>query len=262
MLQSKYFVSHDGQQLGPHTIVEITAKIQSNELAISDYVYDEIGGDWFMIVAYHAFTDLVQFAKPSQPPKQEPKKIVSDAPEWFILKGQNRFGPYSLFDVVKLLQSRSLFEYDYAWNPSLETWHLIAELEEFKAEKIKLLKDSTHPELTDVFFRRRHGRANYGASLIVHNNSKVWKGTSFEISPGGAGIELESGQLQIGQSVSIHFKPGDDVPPFNAKCEVVSVRTQESDNKKKVIYGIKFLELAELTQDYLAQFTEKNIRAS
>ncbi len=262
MLQAKYFVSHDGQQLGPFTVAEINAKIQNHELHVSDYIFDEVAADWFMIVAYHAFADLMQFAKPVQPPKIEPKKSASDVPEWFILKGQNRFGPYTFFDIVKLLQGRSLFEYDYAWNPNLETWHLIADLEEFKADKIKALKSSTYPELTEVFFRRRHGRANYGASLIVHNNSKVWKGKSFEISAGGAGIELESGQLQIGQAVSVHFKPGDDVPPFNAKCEVVSARNSSKEKNKSVIYGIKFLELTQQTQDYLAQFTEKNVRAS
>ena len=261
MLQEKYFVSHDGQQQGPFTAAEINAKIQSRELGVSDYVFDDGEADWFMIAAHHAFAELMQLTKPAQPPKVEVKKSLMAAPEWFILKGQNRFGPYSFYDVVKLLQSRSLFEYDYAWNPTLETWHLISELEDFKAEKIKALKASTHPELTEVFFRRRHGRANYGASLIVHNNSKVWKGKSFEISPGGAGIELETGQLQIGQSVNIHFKPGDDVPPFNAKCEVVSVRSNLKE-KDKVIYGIKFLELAQQTQDYLAQFTEKHVRAS
>ncbi len=258
MSQAKYFVSHEGQQLGPFTVAEINSKIQSRELSSSDYVYDEVQSDWVMVIANPAFADLIKFAKPAQPPKQDEKKNPLEAPEWFILKGQNRFGPYSFFDVVKLLQSRSLFEYDYAWNPSLETWHLIAELEDFKADKIKALKDSSHPELTEVFFRRRHGRANYGASLIVHNNSKVWKGKSFEISPGGAGIELESGEMQIGQAVSIHFKPGDDVPPFNAKCEVVSARTKD----KKVIYGIKFMELSQQAQDYLAQFTERNVRAS
>ncbi len=262
MLQTKYFVSHDGQQQGPFTVVEINAKIKSHELNVSDYVYDEIAADWFMIVAYHAFSDLVQFSKPVQPPKTEVKKPASEVPEWFILKGQNRFGPYSFYDVVKLLQTRSLFEYDYAWNPNLETWHLISDLEDFKAEKIRALKSSAFPELTEVFFRRRHSRTNYNASLIVHNNSKVWKGKSFEISPGGAGIELESGLLQVSQSVSIHFKPGDDVPPFNAKCEVVSVRTTGKDKEKKVIYGIKFLELAQQAQEYLAQYAEKNVRAS
>ncbi len=262
MLQTRYFVAHDGEQMGPFTVDEITAKIQSRELSVSDYVFDEAAADWFMIVAHQGFAALVQFAKPVHAPRPEPKKSAVDIPEWFILKGQNRFGPYSYFDIVKLLQSRSLFEYDYAWNPNLETWQLIAELHDFKAERIKELQTSTQTDMNEVFFRRRHARANYGASLIVHNNSKVWKGKSFEISPGGAGIELESGNLQIGQSINIHFKPGDDVPPFNSKCEVVSMRSVDRDNEKKVIYGIKFLELAQQTQNYLAQFTEKNVRVS
>jgi len=262
MLQTSYIVAHDEQQLGPFSIAEITEKIKNRELSVSDYVYDELEGDWFMIVAYHAFADLANFAKPAQPPVQEVKKPAAEQPEWFILKGQNRFGPYSYFDIVKLLQSRSLYEYDYAWNPKLETWHLISELSEFSPDRIKELKSSSHPDLTEMFFRRRHARANYGASLIIHNGAQVWKGKSFEVSPGGAGIELENGQVQVGQTLNIHFKPGDDVPPFNTKCEVVSVRTLGKDKEKKVIYGVKFLELSQHTQEYLAQFTEKNTRAS
>ncbi len=262
MLQSRYFVSQSGHQLGPFTTAEITSKIFAQEINLSDYLYDEIAGDWLMILTFEEFADVIHFAKPAKAPGVEAQKVVADQTEWFILKGQNRFGPYALFDVIKLLQSRSLFEYDYAWNAKLDTWQLIADLPEFHADKIKELKSSSHPELTEVFFRRRHARASYGASLIIHNNSQVWKGKSFEISPGGAGIELETGHLQVGQTLNIHFKPGSDVPPFNAKCEIVSQRTHGSGITKKVTYGVKFVEVSPQTQEEITNFTQKNTPAA
>ena len=265
MLQTRYLVSHSGQQQGPFSQAEITSKIFSHELLLCDYIFDELEGHWIMIVMHPAFTDMVHFEKPVKVPADEnqlPLHQKEHNIEWFILKGQNRFGPYAFLDIVKLLQSRSLFEYDYAWNPSLETWQLIADLPEFKAEKIKELQTSTLPEVSHIFFRRRHARANYGASLIIHNNSQIWKGKTFEISPGGAGIELESGRLQIGQILNIHFKPADEVPPFNAKCEIVSQRTSGEEKTKKVIYGIKFLEVSEQTQVEISQFTVTHSRAA
>ncbi len=261
MLQTKFFVSHSGQQMGPFSHAEITSRIFSHELNVCDYLYDELECDWFMIVSYEAFKDLAHFAKPARSPNAEVEIPKAAEAEWFILKGQNRFGPYAYHDVVKLLQSRSLFEYDYAWNSKLDTWHLIADLPDFKAEKIKELKNSSQTEMTEVFFRRRHARATYGASLIIHNNSQVWKGKTFEISPGGAGIELESGHLQVGQTLNIHFKPGSEVPPFNAKCEIVSQRTTGSGETKKVTYGVKFLEVSPQTLEELTNYTEKKLRA-
>ena len=262
MLQSRFYVSHQGHQLGPYSAAEITAKVFSQELNVSDYIYDELEREWLMLVTCDAFSDLVHIAKPASPPKVENTRPNIAETEWFILKGQNRFGPYVFQDVVKLLQSRSLFEYDYAWNARLETWQLIADLPDFKSEKIKELKQSTQSELSDIFFRRRHARATYGASLIIHNNSQVWKGKSLEISPGGAGIELETGSLQVGQILNIHFKPGSEVPPFNAKCEIVSQRTTGEGPNRKVVYGIRFTEVSEQTQEQLAQFADKNTRVA
>ena len=188
MLQSRYFVSQSGHQLGPFTTAEITSKIFAQEINLSDYLYDEIAGDWLMILTFEEFADVIHFAKPAKAPGVEAQKVVADQTEWFILKGQNRFGPYALFVVIKLLQSRSLFEYDYAWNAKLDTWQLIADLPEFHADKIKELKSSSHPELTEVFFRRRHARASGGRHHQggAHRQDRRWQDFCPECRAGGS----------------------------------------------------------------------------
>ncbi len=182
--------------------------------------------------------------------------------EWFILKGDNRFGPFSHMEVVKLLQEKSIFEYDYAWNKEMKSWARIAELSMFHPDEIRRLRDTDLPEVNEAFFRRRHARVNYGASVLVHDNQRVWKGQSVEISAGGAGVVLEGAQFVPGQRVFLHFKPGDGVPPFNAVCEIVNKKFKvENDPDAPVQYGLRFIQISRSVQKELDEFTKKNSAA-
>lgn len=275
MIQTKYFVDHNGQQLGPFGFEEITAKLETGEILATDYIYDEIEKDWFMIAAHSAFLHLQQNQKPQQTP---PHVLISNNPEtqaqnvsenqiveasntssvdraeWYILKASNKFGPYTYFDVIGLLQSRTVFEFDFAWNPKYESWSKIADLAEFHPDKIKELKNSTAPHLSEVFFRRRYIRFRYGSSLILHDDQKTYKAHSLDLSVGGASFEIDTKSFQLGQSIHIHFKPGDGVPAFNARCEIVSKRELDSS---KTLYGVKFLVLTDVTKSQLSNMSEK-----
>src|SRR5690606_38372739 len=107
---------------------------------------------------------------------------------------------------------------------------------------IKKLKSTLMPEINEVFFRRRHRRVKYGGTILVHDNKSVWKGQGVEISAGGAGVIMENSMIVPGQTLYLHFKPGDGVPPFNAVCEVVSKRFVEGvkDKNAPIRYGLKF----------------------
>ena len=185
--------------------------------------------------------------------------LSKDENEWFILKGENRYGPFSYLELVKMLQEKSLYEFDFIWHQGMSSWKRVAELSEFNVDKIKTLKKSDEVDVSEVFFRRRHARAQYGASILVHNNKSVWKGQGIEISAGGAAVVIENAALQPGQILFLHFKPGDGVPPFNAICTIVNKQflNNASSTATPVRYGVKFTSISYSVQQSIADYTKK-----
>lgn len=256
-----YYVSHEGQQMGPWPSAEVLGKLKTHALGWSDYIYDEAKEDWIFIMDHAEFKahyksevpPVKDAAGPATPPPQSAASPTGEK-EWFLLKAENRYGPFSYVELVRMLQEKNLYEFDYVWNPSMTAWARVAEVEDFKAEKIRGLKESGVAEVQEVFFRRRHARAQYGASIIVHNNKKVWKGETLEISAGGAGLRIENPDLQPGQTLFLHFKPGDGVPPFNAICTIVSKQSRKGPHSS---YGVKFTSINRTVQAAIKDYAEK-----
>lgn len=169
-------------------------------------------------------------------------KVQMPNDEWFVLKGESRFGPYSFEEVVRMLQDKSVFEFDFAWSAKMDNWRRIAEIGDFSAENIR--------HFDHLFIKRAHKRKKFEGTVLVHDNQQLWKGQAVEISDGGAGIVMNNSMLIPGQTLYVHFKPVDDMPPFNAVCEVVAkkfasgVRTREDE----VQYGLKFKSLSAQAQ--------------
>jgi hypothetical protein len=284
-MQTQFYVSHSGHQMGPYEVHDILQLLTTGTLSPVDYVYDDAKADWVLFLEHDVLAEKVKALKPKAPPKmthqtsgdlaakQQPVptpkvEMPSHIPaplaelmghEWFVLKGENRFGPFAYVDVMKMLQQGVIFEFDFVWYQGLETWARIAEMSAFSKENVKTLKDTLLPELSEVFFRRRHRRVQYGATVLVHDNKSVWKGKGVEISEGGAGIVMDNALCVPGQQLFLHFKPGDGVPPFNAICEVVSkgFTGEVKDPKTPIKYGVKFKTMSPDTQKFLQDFTKK-----
>ena len=120
------------------------------------------------------------------------------------------------------------------------------------------------PEVSQIFFRRRHKRVQYGGTILVHDNKKVWKGQAVEISEGGAGVVMDNSLIVPGQELFLHFKPGDGVPPFNAVCEVVSKQYVfgVKDPKAPMKYGLKFKDLSNDTQKAIKEYSRSSKQAA
>lgn len=271
---SHYYISHSGQQQGPYSIEQILEKVKKSELAVIDYIYDEKASDWVMLMEHKELGARLKDLKPAAPPKpkapqpeptpQAQPPVPAGTPEymtveWYVLKGENKFGPFAYTDVVKMLQQKVAFEFDFAWNEKMQTWRRIAELEPFTAANIRKLQDTLMPDIAEVFFRRRHRRVSYNGTILVHDNQNVWKGHGMEISAGGAGVVMENSMIVPGQTLYLHFKPCDGVPAFNAVCEVVSKKFEEDvkDRSAPVRYGLKFTSVSANTQKFLQEMSKK-----
>lgn len=264
---SQFYVSHDGQQMGPMSLGEIVDSIRKNKLSLLDYIYDDGKGDWVLMMEYPAVASQLKDHKPAAPPRAVPISSPNPQPassnfansspegaaEWYVLKGENKFGPFVIADVIKMLQQKVVFEFDFVWNPQMPSWKRVAELEPFKPENVRKLKSEGSSDIQEVFFRRRHRRMAYNGTILVHDNKSVWKGQGLEISAGGAGVVMENAMIVPGQTLYLHFKPCDGVPPFNAVCEVVSKQYVEGLKEKDapIRYGLKFTSISANTQQLL-----------
>ncbi len=270
MMQTKFIVTNAGRNIGPFKIDEILTQLESSELNWMEYLYDEAAKDWILIIQHPIFAEKFNagWGRPQAQPIvveakgfKNPSNKLSEK-EWYILREGNNYGPYSFLEVIQMLQEKALYEYDYVWNQELPAWRRIAELAEFTPETIKNLKNSGDTTVAEIFFRRRHARAQYGCSLILHDNKSIYKGHSVEISVGGAGIVIPSQILQPGQTVFLHFQPGDGVPPFNALCHVVSKQFVKSFPGKPaegvtVKYGVRFTSISQNIRESIKSFTEE-----
>ncbi len=191
--------------------------------------------------------------------EQDLKKMLKDK-EWYVLKDANNYGPFSKIEVVQMLQAKTLYEFDYVWNAAMSSWKKISEAPEFSTSEMKKLQESAHPDISEIFFRRRHLRAPYGCSIIVHDNKRVYRGQSIEISAGGAGIVLSSMHFMPGDQMFLHFQPGEGVPSFNAACVVVSKNQFGKDGKVK--YGLKFSHVLSEARESIKSYTQLKSRAA
>lgn len=271
----KYLVSHQGLEQGPFEIDEIVAKVRLKEIDLFDYVLDVSAGDWVLLMEFPPLAAKLRSSKPPRPPKVGPDGNVDrpttnvkseDAPssvqppalqtkaspsphtitEWFVLKGENRFGPFSYSDLVKMQQQKVVFPFDFIWHAGLDHWKRLIELEDFRPETIRQLFSGSSKK-QDLFVERKFARREFKGPMIVHDNLSVWKGQGFEISRGGVGVNMPNSLVIPGQRVFVHFKMFEDFPSINAVCEVVSKKFV--NDTSPVQYGLRFLSLSQEVQD-------------
>jgi len=277
--QTRFYVAQGDVHLGPWTIDEIAAKVASQEIAVTDFVYDDGRQDWIPLLECEAFKEHLKSKKPKAPPPAakeaapekaetaetpkvestpaEPETVSRTLPRmnstegeavWFVQKGANRFGPMTYLDVVRALQEKTIFDFDFVWKQGTENWMRIAEHPEFHPDRIRELAGklaSSKEKPSDVFLRRQYPRIRFESEVIVHDDRSVWLGRAFEAGMGGSGLVIENATLHPGQVVRVHFGPCDGLPAFNALGEIVGKRyTREIRGRKSPVrYSLKFLKL-------------------
>lgn len=286
--QTEYYVSKGEDNLGPWTLQEVIEKIDCAEVSKTDFIYDEKIGDWISIMDCASFADYFQRKASSQKPKSPPPKMkrnlesVSVVPakqeaavgsseqkksavlqqdEWFVQKGADRHGPLSFNEVLRGLQEKTIYDFDFVWKEGMESWQRIAEHDSFKKEHIRELltqvsQTNSEQSEPEVFFKRKYTRVRFDSEVIVHDDKSVWMGRSFEASTGGSGMVIENAALAPGQVIRLHFAPSNGLPAFNALGEIVGKNYQKEIRAAKtpVRYAVRFLKLDGAAESAVREF--------
>jgi len=256
---SQYFVTQSGKTVGPWDLDKIYSELKSGSLKLSDYIFHPELHEWQVILISPLIEDVyknVEIRKKSERLEEESSSFKNwEQLEWYIFKNNKQQGPFSYFEVIKLLQSKSLFDYDYVWTPTLSTWSKVFEIPAFASDQIKKLSELNEPQIQSVFFRRQFPRIHFETSVFVHNSRKLWRAKTDEISAGGCSVTLAKTELELGDKVIIHFprQPNDQLPTFNVLCSIVSKRLIGADQHK---LGVKFEALNQDIQISLRLFTQ------
>ena len=257
--QIEFYVTKGEQQLGPWSVQEIAARLASGEIAVTDFIFDDIQNDWVALFQCTALQAHLNSQKPkSAPPKKatalaqaftsapalQEAKTTDEVQEWFVQKGQHRYGPFTYLGVVRAMQEKTVYEFDLCFKEGMSEWVRIADHADFHADKIKVLADLT-ANVPGVFTQRQHPRVKFESEVIVHDNRSVWLGRAFEGSAGGSGLIIENATLVPGQTVLLHFAERADLPAFNALCEIVGKKFVKDvrDSKAPVQYSVRFVKL-------------------
>ena len=250
----KYFVAKEGIQKGPWSLDEISQNIQNRNLSWNDYIYDEKINVWLFLFEFPLLTET--FNKSFKNPIEKAKKLMNfDSHKdrvWYILKANENYGPFTSVEMIQMLQNKALFEFDFVWRQDQQSWKRLADVDEFKTDKIKDFFESsfaTAEDATAPFYRRKFPRAKYKCELLIHDKKNVFSAESIEIGEGGASFKIDNANFKTGGQIYLHFKPGNDVPAFNATCTVVS----KNGNK----YGVSFVTVSSAIKNSIEKFANK-----
>ena len=157
-----YYVSKNNQQIGPFSEKDVVVKIKAKDISWMDYIYDESKKDWVIIVEHRdfnkMFTETVlkhSILDPLSDPSNNGKAKIKDSSvlnslkekAWYVLKDSNNYGPFSKVEIIQMLQAKILYEYDFLWQPEMDSWKRLAEITEFSKDNLKKLIQSGDPEV-------------------------------------------------------------------------------------------------------------------
>ncbi len=268
---NQHHVSRNGETLGPWTVEVIAQKLAMGEIAVTDFAWDDTGTQWVSLMEFSELKAYLQTRKPDAPPPTaktnaktapvatakpaeatKPSVVAAsmsedDAIQWYVTRGQQKFGPFNFFGVVKALQDKSIFEFDYIWKEGMEGWVRLAEHEKFAAASIRDLLQSLEEKKAhgDVFAQRRHARLAIENDVLINDNQCVSPGRMVEGSVGGSGLIIKNSTLIPGQLIHVHFSSLDGLPAFNAIGEIVSKKYTRSarDQRAPIHYGVRFVKM-------------------
>ncbi len=162
--------------------------------------------------------------------------------EWFVLIGDQKYGPYDYQTMIHMMQKNELLDYNYVWAAHLESWTPIYQLEEFSKDRFQLLLQKESDYLNS-FIQRKSQRIDVDIPLMGHNTIRFFDGKVTSLSENGALCMINTPLIQVGDVLKMHIKTNDqNGVPFNTEAEVIrkNFSKQRLNSKSGLYYAIRF----------------------
>ncbi len=175
--------------------------------------------------------------------------------QWYILRGEMKYGPYEYGIIINMLQKGEVQDYNYVWAPHLTTWTLLGDVPDFAMDRLAGLIVN-RDQKTHGFIIREFARKDVVVPLYGHNEHQFFDGESLSLSENGALVLLNTPLLIPGQDVVLHFKTNDGKQkPFNVIAEVVrkNFSKQRINVKSGLHYAVRFLQVPDRGHRQLKQ---------
>lgn len=186
---------------------------------------------------------------------------VQTSNEWHVLKGETQYGPYTYEEMIRMMQGKLVFGFDYVWSPHMEAWTPMADCEEFSADRLARLHEKNANQ--QVFNRREHERVFCKLPVLVNDQHTLWEGMVEQISEGGALILMKNPVLLPGDMVHVHFRSRNEKDTaFNCTAEILTKRLVKNriQHDTGIHYAVKFLKKTEFgdlqIQTWINEFKE------
>jgi len=164
---------------------------------------------------------------------------------WYVLLGDQKYGPYDYKTMIHMMQSNQLMDYNYVWASHLEGWTPIHQLEEFSKDRFQILLQREEG-FNGTFIKRDKPRLDVDLELLGHNSIRFFDGKVTSISESGALCLLNTPLVQVGDLIKIHVKAKDQSGvAFNIEAEVVrkNFSKQRLNSKSGLFYAVRFIDI-------------------
>lgn len=156
---------------------------------------------------------------------------------WFILRGEERLGPYSFAQMAEFIQHNALLDYHYVWSNHLEQWTMLCDLKEFASENLK-----------PYFFERKNPRKKVNLPILIHDNKRIFTGEITSLSSQGGLIRINSPLIQPGDQLTLHVFANQQIEnPFLMSSKVIRKGYTKGrvNIKTDMDYAVRFLQVPE-----------------
>ena len=189
------------------------------------------------------------------------QQTASGGQEWYVLRGEMKYGPYEYKSLITMIQSGELLDYNFVWAPHLENWTLVGELQEFSKDRLcRLIETKDH--LAGAFKDRKTPRVDYVVPVFAHNDHAFFDGQTVSVSEGGALVLLNDPLLLPEQKVLIHFRECEENPvSFNVLAEIVrkNFSKQRLNVKSGLHYAVRFLQVQDIGKNQLTKWSRGGV---
>jgi hypothetical protein len=182
--------------------------------------------------------------------------MKSKKTSWFVLIGDQEYGPYDYKTVIQKIQSNQLMDFNYVWAEHLDAWTPIYQLEEFSKDRFESLIEKESDYLSS-FIQRKGQRVEVKIPVIGHNTVRFFDGEIVSISESGALCLLSYSLIQIGDQIKLHVKPNqNNETSFNVECEIIrkNYSKQRLNSNSGLYYAVKFNEIQKMGLDQIKKW--------